>query len=89
MRRTGRTTRIKNFIVEQLMSVGGCVATDHTSFEQPGVPLDSLRHLIRSVEKDIHELTNGELVVKYEMYTIDNIKCFIFRTELIDDGKTI
>ena len=34
-RQTGRTTRIIDFIMEQLYSVGECIVTDHTVFEYP------------------------------------------------------
>lgn len=87
MRRSGRTTRIKNFIVDQLMSVGGCVATDHTSFEHGVLPLATFRHLIMAVEKDIYEMSNGNLVVKYKIHnSTEGINFIIFRTELKKTG---
>ena len=33
LRQTGRTTRIVQHVVEQLYSVGTCVATDHIVYE--------------------------------------------------------
>ena len=81
MRRSGRTTRIKNFIVDQLLSVGGCIATDHTVFEHDVVPIDSLKHLIISVEKDVHEISNGMINVKYELHHTGGLRFIIFKTE--------
>lgn len=33
MRQTGRTTRIVHHVIEQLLNVGTCVATDHVVYE--------------------------------------------------------
>lgn len=33
MRRTGRTTRIVNFTIEQLLSCGNSIVADHATFE--------------------------------------------------------
>lgn len=33
-RQSGKTTRIINNVIEQLYSVGQCIATDHTCFER-------------------------------------------------------
>ena len=35
-RQSGRSTRIINFIIEQLLSVGECICTDHVAFEYKG-----------------------------------------------------
>jgi len=35
-RSTGRSTRIKNFAVDQFISVGGVIIADHTAFEPEG-----------------------------------------------------
>jgi hypothetical protein len=51
-RQTGRTTRIANFVIDQLHSVGEVIVTDHTSFEFPGKDTtSSIKYLIEKVEK--------------------------------------
>ena len=53
-RQTGRTTRIIDFVIEQLHSVGECIVTDHTVFEFPDKGL-------RSALADFIEKTNRRL----------------------------
>ena len=81
MRRSGRTTRIKNFIVEELFSVGGCVATDHTVFEHPELNTrTSLQHLIKHVEEAVFKKSNGTLEVSSRTYSMDGVNFIIFKT---------
>ena len=52
LRRTGKTTRIANFVIDQLHSVGEVIVTDHSSFEFPESNVtSSLQFLIDKVEK--------------------------------------
>jgi hypothetical protein len=65
-RRTGRTTRIVNFAVEQLHSVGEVIVTDHTVFEYPGANTkDNLIHLVELVKQKVNSLE-----IKYEFIMI-------------------
>tara|TARA_B110000902_G_C13717538_1_gene363764 strand:- start:108 stop:374 length:267 start_codon:yes stop_codon:yes gene_type:complete len=60
MRQTGRTTRIVNFTVDQLFSIGEVIVTDHISFEfehkQNGVPL---HYFIDNVKERVMRLSGG------------------------------
>ncbi len=60
MRRTGRTTRIVNFTVEQLLSVGEVVITDHTTFEFSGRNVNMINHFIDQVKRRILDETRGK-----------------------------
>ena len=71
MRQTGRTSRIVNFVVEQLFNVGRCIATDHTVFEYDNVRLVTIRYFIERVERRINAETNGTKKVKSKIITID------------------
>jgi hypothetical protein len=52
MRQTGRSSRIADFAVDQLYSVGEVIVTDHTTFEYPNTNTkDSLSHLCDIVKK--------------------------------------
>lgn len=83
MRRSGRTTRIKNFIVEELFSVGGCVATDHTVFEHPELNTrTSLQHLIKQVEEAVFKKSNGTLEVTSRTHAIAGVNFIVFKATL-------
>lgn len=68
-RQTGRTTRIVNHVVNELFSVGGCIATDHTVFEYEKVPLTGLQCFIERVEDLVTLQSRG----------INKVKSTIFR----------
>lgn len=64
MRRSGRTTRIANFVVEQLLSQSRCITTDHTQFETSQYGIDSLKNLISIVENKIFELFGKNRILR-------------------------
>jgi hypothetical protein len=49
MRQTGRTSRIADFTIDQLFSVGECIVTDHYVFEYPSAGESHLQHFISKV----------------------------------------
>lgn len=71
MRRTGRTSRIVNYVVTQLFEVGQCISTDHIVFEFEKTPDKRLYYFINKVEKHIDFLTNGRNSVKSKITKID------------------
>jgi hypothetical protein len=73
-RRSGRTTRIANFVVDQLFDVGECIVSDHSVFEDPSFPLDKLRHLSRVVEDIAMVQSNGEMLVNSKLVRIEGSK---------------
>jgi hypothetical protein len=81
MRRTGRTTRIVNHIVEQLMSVGGCIATDHAAFENDGFNVKSLEKAIVDKVLDAYNAKNkhSNLKIKKTIFHYNGIPLVHFK----------
>ena len=63
MRQTGRTTRIVQYVVEQLYSVGTCVATDHVAYEF-GVTRQILSHFEEKVRREMDLRSYGSNKIK-------------------------
>ena len=63
LRQTGRTTRIVQYVVEQLYSVGTCVATDHIVYEfAPKIKM--LKHFKEMVKQEVKFRSHGSKKVK-------------------------
>jgi cob(I)alamin adenosyltransferase len=75
-RQTGRTSRIINHIVEQLFSVGECLATDHTSYEYENIPEYSIDYFIEKVENKVKIESFGSKKVEFSKLDIDG-KIFV------------
>ena len=97
MRRSGRTTRIANFVVDQLMSQSRCITTDHTQFETSQHGIDSLKNLISVVENKIFELFGKKRLLRTCFVRVNGIvlvdftlsfppECFEF--EILKKEKT-
>lgn len=79
LRQTGKTTRIVNFVIDQLYSVGEVIVTDHTSFEFPNNNnTPSIETLIDKVYKLIEVDSFGNVKVKHEIINLNNIKLIRF-----------
>ena len=75
IRQSGRTTRIIDFTIEQLCSVGECIITDHTVFEYPNkVTNYYLKEFIKRVNDRLQYQTGGYKSCKGEIKKIDNIQ---------------
>lgn len=67
-RQTGRTTRIAQFAVDQLLSVGECIVTDHIVFESVAKPrqLEELKskiqYLYAATKRPYQESIQSKLV---------------------------
>lgn len=72
MRRTGRTTKIVQYVVDQLYSVGTCVATDHVAYEfdKAGQMLD---HFEKMVIREIDLRSQGLKKIKTTPLKVDGI----------------
>lgn len=73
-RRSGRTTRIANFVVDQLFDVGECIVSDHSIFEDPSNPLEKLRHLSMVVDLIAGVQSRGEMLVDSRIVRIEGSK---------------
>ncbi len=84
MRQTGRTTRIVQYVVEQLYNVGTCIATDHVVYEhEPNRQMlndfeDKVRREVNFKShgsKDVKTTdldVNGVPFIKFEIIKINN-----------------
>ena len=69
MRQTGRTSRIAQFAVDQLKSVGQVIVTDHIAFEHDHrIGRNHLNHLIERVRM-LYALGNpGDTIIAHEIH---------------------
>jgi len=87
MRQTGRTSRIINFVVDQLMSTGYVVATDHCEYE--GVhSLDNLNEFSSRVIARIHKETKSKVLVRVNIFNRPGTKINLISFELVNNPKT-
>ena len=73
MRQTGRTTRIVQQVVEQLYSVGSCVATDHVVYEYENIKSSMLVHFKEKVEREVEYRSHGSKKVKSSHVNVDGV----------------
>ncbi len=60
MRQTGRTSRIVDFVVDQLHQNGRCIATDHVAYEYgSSLKHTDIKHFIELVEMRINLHSRG------------------------------
>ena len=86
IRQSGRTTRIIDFTIEQLCSVGECIVTDHTVFEYPNkVTNRHLKYFIKRVNHRLQHRTNGYNSCKGEIKKVDDIKVIHFKLNQKED----
>ena len=72
MRQSGRTTRIVQYVAEQLYNVGTCIATDHIVYEYTPT-FKMLQYFKEKVEREIEVKSNGYNSVKSTQITVDGI----------------
>ena len=80
LRQTGKTTRIANFVIDQLHSVGEVIVTDHTSFEFPeSSNTSSINNLIEKVEKFDAANSPGNRKIEWEILDVQGVKLVRFK----------
>jgi hypothetical protein len=83
LRQTGKTTRIANFVIDQLHSVGEVIVTDHTSFEFPeSNTMSSIRNLIEKVEKLDEANSPGNRRVGWEIFEAQDTTLVRFKMNI-------
>ena len=70
MRQTGRTTRIVNFAIDQLLSCGNVVITDHATFEGHEKAHHILIDKVYEHWNRMHYSENSHLLLKYREHHI-------------------
>jgi hypothetical protein len=83
MRQTGRTTRIVQYVIEQLYSVGTCVATDHVAYEF-GATRQILKHFEEMVRREMELRSHGSKKIKTTHLKVEDIPYIKF--EVITDN---
>lgn len=71
-RQTGRTTRIVQYVVEQLYSVGICIATDHIMYEFTP-DRENLEFFKTKVEREVQFRSSGYRKIKTSDVDIEGI----------------
>ncbi len=89
MRQSGRTTRIANFVVEQLYASGQCIATDHVMYEYSGRinSTRALRNLIDKVREQIRIGSGGRLECSHRIVRIERGGIPMVHFELTHTGS--
>lgn len=73
MRKSGRTSRIIDFAIDQLFSVGEVVVTDHTSFEflsKTGPDSSMVHEFARRVQEEFRIRSRGKYECSYKTYRL-------------------
>lgn len=79
MRQTGRTSRISDFAVDQILNVGQCIVTDHIAFEYENGGVGILEYFIRGVLDRIKYKSNGNISCSYKIKNLDGINVVHFK----------
>lgn len=80
LRQTGKTTRIANFVIDQLHSVGEVIVTDHTSFEFPeSGNTSSINNLIEKVERFDAANSAGNRKIEWGIFEAQGVKLIRFK----------
>ena len=84
MRKTGRTSRIVNFVVEQLFSVGRCIAADHIVFEYDKTTQTHIKYFIERVERRISIDSHGGIKVNSKIIKVNDVYMVDFKLSPIE-----
>jgi len=84
MRQTGRTSRIVDFAVDQLFSVGNVLVTDHIAFEYPKTTKNQMGYFIDRVKRRILESSHGRLSCEADIVKIKDFYAVHFVSKTND-----
>jgi len=70
MRRTGRTRRIVNHTVEQLMSVGEVIVTDHIVYEFPDTSQRMLQPFVDNVKGEVKLKFSPDVILEHKFIRV-------------------
>lgn len=74
MRQTGRTSRIADFVVDQLYHYGRCIATDHIAYEySSSLKATNIKHFIELVEQRINLHSRGTKLVESSVCKLNGL----------------
>lgn len=70
MRQTGRTSRIVDFAVNQLFSVGQVIITDHVAFEYPNTTRERISYFIDKVKDGFALASRGSMSCSADVISV-------------------
>lgn len=70
MRRTGRTQRIVNYTIDQLLSVGEVIVTDHIVYEFENTAQMKLEPFVNLVKQQIKPKLLDKIVVEHKFIKV-------------------
>lgn len=83
MRQTGRTSRIVDFVVDQLFQTGQCITTDHIAFEYK-ISMRQLENFITKVLDRIEKASHGSLKAEFNIQKVNDIYVVHFKTKKVE-----
>ena len=90
MRQTGRTSRIVDFVVDQLFQFGQCISTDHVAYEYENLSMSGLTNFVTKVLDRVKQHTQGTKKAEYNVQKVNNIYVVHFRmVKANNDDDTI
>jgi hypothetical protein len=79
MRATGRTSRIVDFVVDQLFQHGQCVSTDHITYENDRISMTELIPFVTKVIERIKHSTQEKNKAIYNIQKVNDIYVVHFK----------
>jgi len=80
MRQTGRSSRIIDFVIDQLFSVGQVIVTDHIVFEYDKITQKQLTHFIDRVERRFKLACQDTIILKADIIRVKEFYVVHFYT---------
>jgi hypothetical protein len=78
-RQTGKSSRIADFIIDQLFSFGRCISTDHIAYEFDNVKQEQLSYFVEKVKSRVETHSNGSKKIEYKFIKINGINMIDFK----------
>jgi hypothetical protein len=72
-RQTGKSSRIADYVTEQLFNVGRCISTDHIVYEYDNISKQKLEYFVEKVKRRVEVHSHGSKKIKYKFIKIDGM----------------
>jgi hypothetical protein len=78
-RQNGKSSRIADFITDQLFSFGRCISTDHIAYEFNNVNKEKLSYFVEKVKSRVEIHSHGSKKIEYTFIKINGINMIDFK----------
>ena len=78
-RQNGKSSRIVDFIIDQLFSFGRFISTDHIAYEFDNVKQEQLSYFVEKVKSRVETHSNGSKKIEYKFIKINGINMIDFK----------